>query len=188
MISGSWRATHMILGAVKLTFERFEELGLPVHITELIYESNGRPVVVGGARAYFDYFVPLFGALEGGHEPKAVWDEAAQADAYEELYRIAFASPSVEAITIWDFADGTSWTGRGGILREDLSPKPAYAALDRLLNVRWKTRVAGRTGSDGTLAFRGFYGGYTARVKSTGVEYEFTLKAGQTSATLKPAG
>jgi GH35 family endo-1,4-beta-xylanase len=88
-------------------------------------------------------------------------DEAAQAEAVRRFYTAAFAHPKVASITWWDLSDRFAWKNApAGLVRADLSPKPAYRALDRLLNHLWRTDAAGRTGDDGRIAVRAFFGTY----------------------------
>ena len=55
--------------------------------------------------------------------------EAQQAQEVEDLYRVLFSHPSVEGITWWDFSDQGAWMkAPAGLLRKDMSPRPAYLA------------------------------------------------------------
>lgn len=88
--------------------------------------------------------------------------EDLQARQVAECYRILFSHPAVEAITWWDMSDRGAWRNApAGLLRKDMTPKPAYHALDRLINRDWRTGPltlkAGRTGQ---VTFRGFLGAY----------------------------
>ncbi len=97
-------------------------------------------------------------------------DERFQAELTETLYRIWFGHPAVDSIVWWNLADGTAYvdrvTGRDenryhqGLLRRDLSRKPAYRALEKLICGEWHTHVKGNTGSSCFLDLRGFYGSY----------------------------
>jgi len=92
--------------------------------------------------------------------------EAEQAEAVRQFYTAAFAHPKVVGITWWDLSDEFAWQNApAGLLRADLSPKPAYATLDHLINRLWRTDAAGHTGDDGQVAVRAFFGQYriTAR-------------------------
>ena len=92
-------------------------------------------------------------------------DEKKQAESVEQFYRACFSHPAVKAITWWDFSDFGAWQGvAAGLVRKDLSPKPAYLVLDRLINKEWHTSAEGRTHSDGSFAFRGFHGKYRVTV------------------------
>jgi len=94
-------------------------------------------------------------------------DETAQAEAVRQFYTAAFAHPAVVGITWWDLSDRFAWQNTSaGLLRADLSPKPAYETLDRLINHLWRTETKCRTGDDGKVSVRGFLGTYriTARL------------------------
>jgi GH35 family endo-1,4-beta-xylanase len=107
--------------------------------------------------------------------PGSADSEADQAEAVRHLYTAAFAHPSVASITWWDLSDRFAWRGApGGLLRADLSPKPAYEALDRLVNHLWRTTAAGRTDEEGKVAVRAFLG-----------EYRLTARLGRRQATVQ---
>jgi hypothetical protein len=53
-----------------------------------------------------------------------------------------------------------------GLLHKDMSPKPAYNVLVKLIKKDWWTETDLTTDADGTATFRGFYG-----------EYELTIEA-----------
>ena len=107
--------------------------------------------------------------------PGSAENEADQAEAVRHLYTAAFAHPSVASITWWDLSDRFAWRGApGGLLRADLSPKPAYEALDRLINHLWRTTAAGRTDEEGKVAVRAFLG-----------EYRLTARLGRRQATVQ---
>jgi hypothetical protein len=77
-----------------------------------------------------------------------------------------FSHPSVAAVTWWDFSDYHAWQGApAGFLRADMSPKPTYEKLLRLIKAQWWTKTDLTSGADGTAKFRGFLGQY--RVTAT---------------------
>ena len=85
--------------------------------------------------------------------------EAEQAEAVRHFYTAAFAHPKVASITWWDLSDRFAWQNApAGLLRADLSPKPAYKVLDRLINHLWQTDAAGRTDARGKVKVRAFFG------------------------------
>jgi hypothetical protein len=101
-----------------------------------------------------------------------VWDEAAQADYAVKFYRVCFAHPAMRAITWWDLCDQGSWLPGGGMLRADMSPKPVYEQLQRLIHDEWKTRATGATDDSGRFAFRGFLGKYRLASQMPGGKVE----------------
>jgi len=120
---------------VRRTLDSAARAGLPVHVSAT--------TILGGPR-----------------------EEAEQAEAVRRFYTAAFAHPKVVSISWWDLSDRFAWKNApGGLLRADLSPKPAYGVLDRLINHLWRTDAAGRTGDDGRATVRAFFGTYriTAR-------------------------
>jgi GH35 family endo-1,4-beta-xylanase len=93
--------------------------------------------------------------------------ENQQADAVRRFYTAAFAARSVAGITWWDLSDRFAWRNApAGLCRTDLSPKPAYKVLDHLINERWRTDASGRTGEDGKVTVRAFFGPYRIAVKA----------------------
>lgn len=154
------RTLRFPLDPVWATLDRYATLGKPLHITEFTPASGGEAVT---------------GPLGVG-----TWDEAAQADYAARFYTVCFAHPAVMAITWWDLCDDGAWLKGGGLLREDLSPKPAYEALRRLIHEQWTTRAAGKTDRGGGFSFRGFRGDYVARIGSGGAAVELPFHAAET--------
>ena len=62
----------------------------------------------------------------------------------------------------------------GGLLRFDLSEKPAYRKLRELVKKTWHTEEKIETGTDGICRFRGFYGDYRLTLERGGVRREVT--------------
>jgi len=115
-------------------------LGYDIHITEFDVEVAGQPI-------------------RGGFK-KGVWNEQSQAEYFEMFYRTAFSHPKVRAITTWELMDHPDYLKNSGLVRSDLTPRPVYATLDRLINKEWRTNLQTITAHNGTTTFRGFYGTY----------------------------
>ena len=99
-----------------------------------------------------DYQVPEWPTTPEG--------EARQAREWEEMYRILFDHPRVEAVTGWDFADG-AWLGApSGIVARDNRKKPVYHALERLIHGEWETHGEVITDESGCAKIEGFKGDY----------------------------
>ena len=56
----------------------------------------------------------------------------------------------------------------GGLLRFDLSPKPAYLKIKELIKERWHTEEHLLSREGGEADFRGFYGGYDVEITVNG--------------------
>ena len=67
----------------------------------------------------------------------------------------------------------------GGLLRFDLTPKPAYLVLDNLINKKWRTELDLTSNGEGCVDFRGFYGDYEIEITSNEktIKKTFTLSS-----------
>lgn len=159
--------SHMHVGTWPLervwqVCETYARFGLPLHFTETTVLS-GAPKT---DRDWMSYHPNWDTTPEG---------EAQQAEYVEKFYRLLFSHPAVAAITWWDFSDAAAWQGApAGLLRKDMSPKPAYDRLLKLIRSEWWTRTEGTTGPDGQWTFRGFYGQYTITACQDGREAHLT--------------
>ncbi len=142
-------------------YEKFSEFKLPLYITEITIASAG----------------------EGGAE--------LQAEVVRDHYRLWFAAPNMAGITWWNLGDGTAVKGEneamGGLLDADFNPKPAYAALDQLINRDWTTQATLTTDAQGRAQLRGFHGTYRVTLEQGGKTKQQTLplkKAGGNTWTL----
>ena len=142
------RTMRFPLESVQRILDRYATLGKELHITEFTPTSGGKPIT--------------------GSHLQGKWDEAAQADYAAKFYTVCFGHPSVVAVTWWDLCDHGSWLPGGGMLRRDLSPKPVYARLKKLIHETWHTRAEGKTDAAGRFAFRGFFGQYAVSVQHDG--------------------
>lgn len=142
------RAMRFPLPRIKEVLDKYATLKKALYITEFTPTSSGKPI-------------------EGAHF-EGNWDEAAQREYAVKFYIMCFAHPAVHGITWWDLSDDGAWLPGGGLLRDDLSPKPAYTALHDLIRVHWNTDIRARSDAGGRLAFRGFHGQYEVSVKRNG--------------------
>ncbi len=151
------------MGAEKLgeVLRRFEGFGLPLHFTEntLVSGHLMPPHIVD----LNDYQVPEWPSTPEG--------EARQAKEWEEMYRLLFGHPLVQAVTGWDFADGM-WLGApSGVIAKDNREKPAYHALQGLIHGEWETHGEITTDENGRAEITGFKGGYTLSDGERGAEF-----------------
>lgn len=125
-------------------------------------------------------------------------DEEIQAELIEKLYSIWFSHPNVEQIIYWNLVDGYAFVREpdpekfkasqgnmqlgenyyhGGLLRFDLTPKPAYYKIKELTQKVWHTEAEAATDKNGTAIIRAFYGNYEIEITANG-------KTTKTTATL----
>ena len=107
-------------------------------------------------------------------------DEALQAEIIEKLYSIWFSHPNMEQIIYWNLPDGyaafapqgdmTSGENYyyGGLLRFDMTPKPAYYTIKDLFEKKWHTETKVTSDMDGIARFKGFYGKYDIEINVNG--------------------
>jgi GH35 family endo-1,4-beta-xylanase len=155
------RTMRFPLDRVQKVLDQYATLGKELHITEFEPAASGQKIT-------------------GSHR-QGTWDEAAQAEYAVKFYRVCFAHPAVRAITWWDLGDQGSFIPGGGMLREDLSPKPVYEQLKQLIHEEWKTTASGTTDGEGRFSFRGFLGIYKVIIAIQGqtIEKQFHLKKGK---------
>jgi endo-1,4-beta-xylanase len=135
MHGGYWHATR-----TWEVCEQFARFGKPLHFTET--------TVVSGPK-------------QGSTWVTTPEGEQQQAQHVAEFYTVLFSHPAVEAITWWDFTDQNAWQGApAGLVRADMTPKPAYDQLRELIKGKWWTRTEAETGPEGKVAFQGFFGQY----------------------------
>lgn len=116
-------------------FECYSDFKLPIHISEVSIPS-------------------------WSNEPE---DEEIQAELVERMAALWFSQKYIDAFVWWNLVDGTAYGDENvfhaGLTRNDLSPKPAYEVLDRLINHEWHTSLE-RSGSGERFEFEGYFGDY----------------------------
>jgi GH35 family endo-1,4-beta-xylanase len=144
--------SHMHRGAWSLArlwalCDRFGELGVPLHFTEL--------TVLSGVR--------LAGGGWTASTPEAEVDQARHV---VDHYTLLFGHPVVQAVSWWDLSDRGAWKeAPAGLLRRDMSPKPAYDRLRELIHGTWWTGAQGPTDNDGRFVVRAFHGRHRITVR-----------------------
>ncbi len=89
--------------------------------------------------------------------------QAIQAVITHNLYRLWFSIKPMMGITWWNVVDDCGAPGEpsvSGLFSRDMEPKPAYFAMNDLINKEWKTNLELKADKDGKIEFRGFRGKY----------------------------
>lgn len=132
--------------------DRYADFGLPMQVTEIT--------------------IPAYSKL-----PE---DEELQAEIIRSLYSIWFSHPNMDTLTYWNVADGYAAFApqgdmsygenyfHGALLRYDMTPKPAYHALKKLIHETWRTNLSVDSHAADELHFKGFYGAYEVAATSGG--------------------
>lgn len=145
------RAKDMFLNAQYMleVLDIFDGYDLPMHISEITIPSYGGRIAE---------------------------NEELQAEITKIWYETWFATRNMKSIVWWNLVDGYAAYAPmgtdegenrygGGLVRFDMSKKPAYDILDQLINHEWKTSEEIVTDA-GEFTFRGFYGKYEAEVEN----------------------
>ncbi|MGB2862588.1 MAG: endo-1,4-beta-xylanase [Sedimentisphaerales bacterium] len=151
--------------------ERFAKFGKPLHFTETTLVSGMQGWELSKKREDPDF--RWTSTPEG---------EKRQAEQVAEFYRMLFSHPAVEAITWWDFTDQNAWQqAPAGLVRADMTPKPAYNELERLIKGQWCTKAETTTDAGGTARFRGFLGEYEVSAQIDGKKLTGTFRLDKTA-------
>jgi len=184
---------YAYIEANKLKGARIDAIGLQYHIhrkaedeyerTRLLYNPQ---VLYDRMDLYANFGLPL--QITEVTVPAYSYnaeDEAIQAEIMEKLYSIWFSHPNVEQIIYWNLVDGYAhlWDPSpekikasqgnmtlgenyyyGGLLRFDMTPKPAYYTIKNLIEKKWHTEAYVVTSNNGKATFKGFYGEYEAEI------------------------
>jgi endo-1,4-beta-xylanase len=123
--------THMHEGyrgldAVDEYLARFARFKLPLHFTEVTMLSGN-----------IAHKVDDLNDLHIKDWPSTPEGEARQLEEAAEFYSQVYSHPLTESLVWWDMVDG-GWLGApAGLLRADLTSKPAYDGLKRLIKGEW---------------------------------------------------
>ena len=185
---------------------RIDAIGMQFHMfysREEELERSGSLYNPQNLYNYLDFYSRLINKLQitevtipaYSNDPK---DEEIQARLIEYLYKLWFSHPSVEQIIYWNLIDGYAYVENptleeirrsqgdmtigenvyyGGLLRFDMSPKPAYETIKRLTKEIWHTSLDLESNTRGRVCFRGFYGDYEMEISHGGMtkSFDFTL-------------
>lgn len=143
--------------------DRFSIFGLPIHFTEnTLISGDIMPAYIEDLN---DWQVDEWPTTPEGEER--------QAREIEEMYRVLFAHPLVEAITTWDYRDGAWLKAPSGFIRLDNSLKPSYKMLQKLVKEEWNTECDVTTDAEGFAEVDAFKGEYL--ITADGIETTMTL-------------
>jgi len=153
-------------GAEKLyqVLERFETFGKPIHFTENTFVSG--ELLPAHIVDLNDFQVPEWPSTPEGEER--------QANQVEEMYRILFAHPLVEAVTNWDYTDGMWLKAPSGMLHADNTIKPVYERLMKLIKGEWWTECEVCTDENGYVELEGFKGEYVLELENRSAKLKIT--------------
>ena len=135
--------------------EYFAKFGKPLHFTETTLLSGEQGWDLRQKRKGTNF---IWASTPEG-EMRQAWQTV-------EFYHVLFSHPAVKAITWWDFSDQNSWMeAPAGLVRTDMTPKPACQQLMQLIKGKWWTQTETEVTVGGKTPFRGFFGEYEASAR-----------------------
>lgn len=144
--------------------DRFADFKKPIQISEVTVPAYaGKDVSIEKHREYLEI----------------------QAEVTRWLFRIWFSHKNVESIIWWNLIDGTAAYGNigtyegenhwgGGLLDNNMMPKPVYHTINDLINREWHTDCTINC-VNGEVEFSAFYGEYEISVEQCGKKTKFDL-------------
>ena len=146
----AWSKTKLNPSLLYDCMDQYAKLGIPFNISEITLTAHE---ALGDGRLEF------------------------QAQIAERLYKIWFSHPGTQSIIYWNLIDNTAfrnpkhpqWNENvylGGLLDENLQPKPAYKTLEHLIRKEWHSEGKITCSSEKNNYFRGFYGDYDVTIKT----------------------
>ncbi len=149
---------------------RYERFKKPIHFTENTFVSGD--------------LLPAHIVDLNDFQPE-VWPSTPEAEErqmqeWEEMYRILFEHPYVQAVTGWDFADGMWLNAPSGVIRKDNSIKPVYKRLKEMFKQEWWTEEEVCTDENGFVQLEGFKGLYTLKMGEKKAMLELTASEEET--------
>ena len=176
---------------------RVDAIGMQFHIFSQKQEEYDRTRVQYNPQTLYqrmDMYSRLGKPLQITEVTLPAYDDSAegediQAKLLEYLYTIWFSHPNVEQIVYWNLVDGYAYVPSddpeviansqgnmsigenifyGGLLRFDMSEKPALTTLKNLIHKVWHTEGDFATDVSGSAKFQGFYGDYDITVTAKG--------------------
>lgn len=147
--------------------DRYSHFNMPIHFTENTLVSG--ELIPAHIEDLNDHQVDEW--------PSTPELEERQMNEWEEMYRILFEHPLVEAITGWDFADGMWLKAPSGFIHADNTVKPVYNRLKQLIHEEWWTDEEVCTDENGFVRLEGFKGDYVLESEAGAAKLTLTQNA-----------
>ncbi len=163
-----------------------EGIGIQYHLTPTVGTSYGNIDAYRGVcnplrlfdalECYSDFRLPIsiseISVPSYSNDPEC---ELLQAEVTKRLYQLFFSQKQVDSLVWWNFCDrmafGEENVYHSGLLRNDLSEKPAFGVVDELIHRTWHTELETRQTEEAPIEFIGFYGDYEVTFTQGGKEY-----------------
>lgn len=153
---------------------KLNALGLQYHLADWLHHKAYRLTDPRNLYRCLDQYHQLGLPVNFSEVSIIARDELGDGKAFQEavterLYRLWFAHPATNGIIWWNLVDNTgAWESsnrlKAGLLNHDLSEKPAFTMLKRLIREEWHTDTTVAYEAQAVNCFHGFYGRYRATI------------------------
>lgn len=152
--------------------EQEEEMTRAFYDPRILYAVMDQYADFGKPFQITEITIPAYSKLEE--------DEEIQAEIIKNLYEIWFSHPNMEAVIYWNLVDGYAAFApqgdmsfgenyyHGGLLRYDMSPKPVFEELKKLIRETWHTKLSLDSKETNYVDMKGFYGKYEVEIEAGG--------------------
>jgi GH35 family endo-1,4-beta-xylanase len=179
--SRTYTPVYLLVKLLQQQGYRIDALGLQLHMFEKTLQNADRFLSPQNLFNCFDLYGRLGIPLNMSEISLTSSRDLGDGDAFQEilaekLYRIWFSHAAMNGIVWWNLVDSTAAyaplgdetagenTLRAGLVNYDMSLKPAYKAIKRLIKEEWQTQTAFEYVDGAANKFRGFYGDYEVTV------------------------
>ncbi len=176
---------YMQIERALLKGARIDGIGLPFHMFHTLENATNAASYYSPLNMYnvLDSFAKLNKPLQITEITIPAYtdkqeDEELQAEIMRYLYSMWFSHPAMEGIIYWNLTDGYGWNAepgdmnagenyyRGGLMRFDMTPKPALKVIQDLFTKEWHTEKTFDINADSYGYFKGFCGDYEAELET----------------------
>ncbi|MGE9293256.1 MAG: endo-1,4-beta-xylanase, partial [Puniceicoccales bacterium] len=191
--SRTYTPVYLLLKSLIAQGCKVDGLGLQLHMFENTLYNAYRYLSPRNLFHCFDLYAKLGIPLNMSEISITSCRDLGDGDAFQEmvaerLYRVWFSHAAMNGIVWWNLVDNTAAYAplgdetagenqiRAGLVNYDMTPKPAYKALRRLIKEEWQTHPSLEYNSQKVNRFRAFYGDYKVTIKTNQGTSSHTLK------------
>ncbi len=96
-----------------------------------------------------------------------------RAESLDRYFRMMFAHPAVDGITLWGFWEEQMWIPEAALWDKDWNRLPPGDALHQLLKEEWHTHWQGQADANGLVTLDAFYGQYRVTINGESQQIDF---------------
>ncbi|MBC2603436.1 endo-1,4-beta-xylanase [Puniceicoccus vermicola] len=191
--SRTYSPVYLLLKSLMQQGHKVDALGLQLHMFPSTFYNAFRYLNPRNLFNCFDLYGSLNIPLNMSEISITSRRDFGDGDAFQEivaekLYRIWFSHAAMNGIVWWNMVDNTAAYAplgdetagenqlRAGLVNYDMTTKPAYKALHRLIHEEWQTHPEFEYNEGAKNQFRAFYGDYELTVTTDQGTSKHTIK------------